>query len=1072
MQDGLGQNRDMAAAAKIGAGRRSTDEPPAGAADDLARSDPADELGAPLPDEVPRSALVAQLAGRFSTPVTLVVAGAGFGKSTALAQAVRANAVLPDGLDVVHRCSVADDDPAVLAGAVGRALGADVGHRDPDRAARRLAEVVAAQAPAEVALVLDDVHVLDADGPGAALLTELVRLLPANGHLVLAGRTVPPLPLARLRAADGVAVVGEADLAFSSDEVAQLAAANDVDLGVDHLGGWPAVVRLSVAVGHEAGADYLWEEVLAHADPDQRRALAALALGGRLPVAALAEVVGGDADVEALLADLPLIELDRASGTAAAHGLWSDALDRLADRSERVELTGALAWQLARVDDHERALPLAVAAGDPDLVARLVLDGLARGMLHFDRATTERWLHLLPPEVRRLPAGRLLEAVGARKAGTTTAATSDELWALADELHDLGDAAGEAVALGELGGLAFTQQRRDDLAAVDERVRALQADSPGRLRTLGALVAAWRADADGDPEGALAALGALEQPRPAVQRLVDHWRSSLLVLAGRADEAVAHGAAVGADTDYLPLRASEAVARWFAGDPTPIAASGIPPMPDLEARDAFLAAVHVAMFRSSLEGTGQLVDLDRLAELAGEDGRDQAFVALCRAAQAIADGDEAGAAATVDALCERFALDGVAAGPGPDDGDGSALALDGRAEHELRRFLPYAYVLSERWRASIDAAELGPVHRRRRALARLLLDLRAGRTPDWSTWTTPGEAVASLPLRWNVELAARASRAGRSEGDELAAVLGDLLDEPGRAALRRATDDEDPTVAAGAADLLARVPVPPASVVRIELVGPPRLLRDGVAVDDPAWRRRRVRQLVGLLALRRTLRRDEAIAAIWPDADEAAGGRNLRTTLSHLRKLLEPDRRTGEAPWFLRQRGDVLELAGEPHLEVDLWELRRHRAAATEAEAGARTSRALAHHRAVVERWRGDPLADLRDVEVADHERIELEQAVVASAQRAAELSLAAGEPDGVPDLVATVLAVDPYHEGALRLAVLEALARHDGAAARRAAARCRAVLDELGVPPTPATDTVLRRAEGPRPAVSPEDGP
>ena len=40
--------------------------------------------------------------------------------------------------------------------------------------------------------------------------------------------------------------------------------------------------------------------------------------------------------------------------------------------------------------------------------------------------------------------------------------------------------------------------------------------------------------------------------------------------------------------------------------------------------------------------------------------------------------------------------------------------------------------------------------------------------------------------------------------------------------------------------------------------------------------------------------------ALWPDKDETALTNNLRVNLSHLQKLLQPERETGEPSWFLK----------------------------------------------------------------------------------------------------------------------------------------------------------------------------
>jgi DNA-binding SARP family transcriptional activator len=68
----------------------------------------------------------------------------------------------------------------------------------------------------------------------------------------------------------------------------------------------------------------------------------------------------------------------------------------------------------------------------------------------------------------------------------------------------------------------------------------------------------------------------------------------------------------------------------------------------------------------------------------------------------------------------------------------------------------------------------------------------------------------------------------------------------------------------------------------LELFGPPRLLREGVAVHVGA---RKALALLSLLALESNLSRDRLAALLWPDVDTAAARRNLRRELFRLREL-------------------------------------------------------------------------------------------------------------------------------------------------------------------------------------------
>ena len=73
--------------------------------------------------------------------------------------------------------------------------------------------------PDHFVLVLDDYHVIDSKAVDEAL-TFLLDHQPAQMHLVIASREVPPLPLARLRARGQLIELRAADLRFTPLEAA------------------------------------------------------------------------------------------------------------------------------------------------------------------------------------------------------------------------------------------------------------------------------------------------------------------------------------------------------------------------------------------------------------------------------------------------------------------------------------------------------------------------------------------------------------------------------------------------------------------------------------------------------------------------------------------------------------------------------------------------------------------------------------------------------------------------------------------------------------------------------------
>ena len=284
--------------------------------------------------------MLSRLDERWEHTVTVVCAGPGFGKTTMLAQAVRSNLLEPRGVDVWISCDASHQDAGRFAGAILHAIAP----RSPDNTAvpvpgtpgvAEITDALIRIAPLEVCVLLDDVHELPVDSPGAELLRRLVRTLPATAHLVLSGRTAPDVPLARLEAAGEVLRLEEPELVFTDIEVTSLARR----LGshprlARSLHGWPALVRLAFAAGPNAPAQFAREEILARLPDATRRTLAALAALGIATEKEVAVVAGTAVDLIDLAHRIPLVGvLD--DGRFRAHDLWSGAVSRMLSPLER-----------------------------------------------------------------------------------------------------------------------------------------------------------------------------------------------------------------------------------------------------------------------------------------------------------------------------------------------------------------------------------------------------------------------------------------------------------------------------------------------------------------------------------------------------------------------------------------------------------------------------------------------------------------------------------------------------------------------------------------------------------------
>jgi LuxR family transcriptional regulator, maltose regulon positive regulatory protein len=413
---------------------------------------------------VPRPRLVAGLAQGAGLGVTVVCGPAGCGKSTLLGDWARQcrRPVAWLSLDA------GDNDPARFWRYVAAALegvrpgaGGSAGVLLSDRRQPRW-EAVAAAVINELAvvpdagaitLVLDDYHLIEAPAVQDSVAF-LVERLPPGLRLVLASRTDPPLPLARLRARGQLAELRDSDLRFTPGETAAfLREATGLDLPTasvaalqDLTEGWAAGVQLAALTlrgrpdpagfvatfsgSHRFVLDYLGEEVLARQPGEVVDFLLETSVLDRLsgPLCdAVTGGTGGQAVLEGLeRANLFVVPLDEERGWWRYHHLFAGLLRARLERARPHRLPGlhraAAAW-------HERhgladdAIRHALTAGEVEWAARLIERNFDAVFRRAEEATLARWLSALPAEVVRSRARLCLaQAVAAAVGGQLEAA--------------------------------------------------------------------------------------------------------------------------------------------------------------------------------------------------------------------------------------------------------------------------------------------------------------------------------------------------------------------------------------------------------------------------------------------------------------------------------------------------------------------------------------------------------------------------------------------------------------------------------------------------------------------------
>ena len=242
----------------------------------------------PLPGRyVPRDALMARLdAGVEAGALSLLSAPTGYGKSTLLAAWSEASVhpvawLTADDLDNDARAlwrSLRHTIAAALAQVgLGDAVGlgeieAPAGEGDAGLAVDDLVSRLDAL-PLPLVLVLDEIDEISSPA-SVAMLERLVRYAPDHVHLVLAGRSVPPLSLQRARTAGQLNELRAQDLRFGVGESRQLAELWGVQLGAKNeqellrvTEGWPVAVKMTVGAMAQAPTAAAAREVLRPSSP-------------------------------------------------------------------------------------------------------------------------------------------------------------------------------------------------------------------------------------------------------------------------------------------------------------------------------------------------------------------------------------------------------------------------------------------------------------------------------------------------------------------------------------------------------------------------------------------------------------------------------------------------------------------------------------------------------------------------------------------------------------------------------------------------------------------------------------
>lgn len=277
-------------------------------------------------DVLQRPRLIASLEGNLQSPVTLVAADAGCGKTTLISEFIRTQTRQAVWYQLDHT----DAEPSVFLGYLAngiRNLVPDFGEatldyladaneellRTPERAADLLINEILESIERPLIVVLDDYHHIGRETVVHRIVDRLLQYSSDLVHLMITTRELPPLAMMRRRAQDSVLILTREDLLFTDAEVKDLFIKTlGIDLSGDELEayrnrthGWVTALQLVRQVAeqerHLAGErpvnlievlqrsekdifDYFAEEVFTREPASVQQLLLSLALLESLPL--------------------------------------------------------------------------------------------------------------------------------------------------------------------------------------------------------------------------------------------------------------------------------------------------------------------------------------------------------------------------------------------------------------------------------------------------------------------------------------------------------------------------------------------------------------------------------------------------------------------------------------------------------------------------------------------------------------------------------------------------------------------------------------------------------------------
>ncbi|MFQ5794234.1 MAG: BTAD domain-containing putative transcriptional regulator [Candidatus Bipolaricaulia bacterium] len=260
--------------------------------------------------------------------------------------------------------------------------------------------------------------------------------------------------------------------------------------------------------------------------------------------------------------------------------------------------------------------------------------------------------------------------------------------------------------------------------------------------------------------------------------------------------------------------------------------------------------------------------------------------------------------------------------------------------------------------------------------------------------------------------------------------------------------------------------------LRVQLFGPFQLWRDDEPIPLEAWRGYKAQAFFKILLTEpgRPFTHDQLIDWLWPDTDLDKADKHLRSLVSRVRHILEPELKRGTQSQYILTRPSGYRFNPQADCVIDSQRFEGHLRQARQLESNAQFEPAIREYEQALALYQGEFLADDRYEDWAIPHIERWQRTYLDALSQLAECHARLGQYRRAIEYCQRVIELDPYHEENCR----QKMRYHAHAGERREALRvyetyAKTLRDELDMEPAPETrELYLQIRNGEIPVLEP----